>query len=283
MPYRRLPNTDSARLRALKAALDMGVKLSPVDLCFSQHSLQRLKYFYRDFDQAIQQQKQSFKEQTEKSKEYHNSIKRAKLYISHFIQVLNFAIARGELSVKARPFFGIKENDKRVPVLNTEEDVIIWGRKIIAGEPDRIAQRGNPLTNPTVALVRVRYEQFITAHRYQKNLQEAHTRASKKIAELRPDADDIILNIWNEIEASFSDLNDDQKRERSQQYGLVYVYRKHEKEKLLQAQNIDNPVSPDDKEQQVSLAKSRQELLNPNKEETEEQKKSQYAFSFFMK
>ena len=45
---------------------------------------------------------------------------------------------------------------------------------------------------------------------------------------LRNKADEIILSIWNEVEASFKDLQDDLKREKSTDYGLVYVYRKNE-------------------------------------------------------
>ena len=45
---------------------------------------------------------------------------------------------------------------------------------------------------------------------------------------MRKEADGIVLNIWNEVEKTFSDLPDEEKRYRAQEYGLSYVFRKSE-------------------------------------------------------
>jgi hypothetical protein len=50
----------------------------------------------------------------------------------------------------------------------------------------------------------------------------------KELADMRPVADDIILQIWNEVEESFKDLPDELRREKAMEYGLVYVFRKNE-------------------------------------------------------
>ena len=230
MPYRRLPNTDKARQRALETALKQGNENPHFKLAFSQASLQRIKYFLPTFNSALVEYHHAYDFQVQKSKEYNALLKKAKLYISHFVQVLNFSIARGEISADSRKFFHISESSKRVPSLNTEESVIKFGEKVIKGEQDRIAARNNPLTNPTIAMVRVHYEKFLEAHRYQKNLQEIQNRALTKIAGMRHEADSIILDVWNEVEDSFADLTESEKRENSMKYGLVYVYRKNEKQ-----------------------------------------------------
>ncbi|OFY22714.1 MAG: hypothetical protein A2W98_05340 [Bacteroidetes bacterium GWF2_33_38] len=231
MPYRRLPNTDKARQRALAKALQMGNEMPPFKLAFSQGTLQKARFFYPIFDSAIQEYQNAYNFQVKKNKEYVNLMKRAKLYISHFIQVLNFAIARGEVTGESRKYFGIIEDSKRLPSLNTEESMIKFGERIIKGEQERIANRNNPMTNPTIAVVRVHYEKWLEAYRYQKNLQEIHNRALQKIADMRHEADKIILSIWNEVEESFSIHSEDLKRQYSMEYGLVYVYRKSEKNK----------------------------------------------------
>jgi hypothetical protein len=46
---------------------------------------------------------------------------------------------------------------------------------------------------------------------------------------MRKEADDIILETWNEIEQSFGSLPDDLKKIRCEDYGVVYFYRKNEK------------------------------------------------------
>ena len=53
MPYRRLPNTDQARLRALQTAVTMGQKKETEQLAFSDKSLNHLRSFYTSFESTI--------------------------------------------------------------------------------------------------------------------------------------------------------------------------------------------------------------------------------------
>lgn len=230
MPYRRLPNTDVARLKALKCALDAGSEISPFKLAFSQSTLHQIRQFYPVFEQIMQQQKISISSQYLKSRELNVITRKAKLYISHFFQVLNFAVLRNELPASARKFYGLKENDSKIPNLNNEKDIIYWGDKLIKGESERIASGGNIITNPTSAVVRVRYEQFLDAIRHQKVLQKSTNYATDKISSLRAEADNFIQTVWNEVEKTFDLLPDDAKRIKAQKYGVTYVFRPNERD-----------------------------------------------------
>lgn len=254
MPYRRLPNTDQARLRALKAAMKMGNETPPFKLACSQVTLQKVRYFLPIFEKTLAEQMSAYSFQVKKNKEYIALMKKAKLYISHFVQVLNFTIARGELPASARKYYGISENSNQIPVLNTEKSIIDLGDKIMKGEQERIANRGNPMTNPTMAVVRVHYEKFLEAYRYQKSLKETTNRALNKISELRFEADSVILNLWNEVEDSYSELSEEMKRENSMKYGVVYVFRSHEKKKMtskakLATNHLDETLGEDQTEE----------------------------------
>ena len=66
-------------------------------------------------------------------------------------------------------------------------------------------------------------------------MQNNTARWTSKVAELRKEADEIILDIWNEVEESFSALPDDFKREKASEYGLIYVYRPMERVKADQS------------------------------------------------
>ena len=44
MPYRRLPNTDNARIKAMKRAHELGTDLPPFKLAFSQGIFQKIKF-----------------------------------------------------------------------------------------------------------------------------------------------------------------------------------------------------------------------------------------------
>ncbi len=228
MPYRRLPNTDKARLKAMNIALSKGRELPPFKLAYSQKSFQKLQAFLNSYENAISFYRQSYAIQTRKNREYNVSLRKAKMYISHFIQVMNMAILRGDLQPGVRRYYKIDVNDSKTPPLSTESDVINWGEKLISGEAKRVIERSTPVTNPTIALVRVRYETFMDKYHYQKTLQKNTARALENLTELRKEADAIILLIWNEVEESFKDLPDDLRREKAKDYGLVYVYRKNE-------------------------------------------------------
>ncbi|HCT30470.1 MAG TPA: hypothetical protein DIW31_06995 [Bacteroidales bacterium] len=228
MPYRRLPNTDVARIKALKTAYSKGKELPPFKLAFSQSTFAKIELFINSFEKAMINYKATYNMQIEKSKDYNVIMKKAKLYLSHFIQVVNMAIARGELPDKTRTIYGMDIDEGKVPSLNTEKDMIEWGKKIIEGEAKRIMSGQQPITNPTIAVVKVRFENFVESYNHQKILQQNTQRMLTELDALRNKADDIILNIWNEVEATFKDLPDDLKRERSSEYGLVYVYRKNE-------------------------------------------------------
>lgn len=229
MPYRRLPNTDSSRLRAMQKALQESEGVPPFKLSFSISTHQELKFFYPEFQQAVQYQKETLERQTEKNHVHQESFKKARLYISHFIQVLNFAIIRGELKSDTRSIFGLDSDERKLPQLNTENDVIDWGEKLLQGEQIRLSRGLAPITNPTIARVKVHYEDYLRAHKSQKDLQETHNKALKKIAQLRIKADSIIVKIWNEVEAHFSALPAEEKRLKAERFGVVYVFRKNEK------------------------------------------------------
>ncbi|MCX6238000.1 MAG: hypothetical protein NTY07_10690 [Bacteroidia bacterium] len=227
MPYRRLPNTDQARLRALQTAIIMGQKKETEELAFSTKSLNRLRAFYTNFETTIIHHKLARKQQEKSSNAYLETVRKARLYLSHFIQILNFAIQRGDMKPTVREFYGF--NDKKSPSLILDSEVLEWGKKIIEGEHQRINHGGNPLYNPSIAVVKVKFDQFLDAYHFQKTLQNNTARWTGKVAELRKEADEIILDIWNEVEERFSDLPDDFKREKSTEYGLIYVYRPMER------------------------------------------------------
>jgi hypothetical protein len=150
------------------------------------------------------------------------------LYLSHFIQVLNMTISRGELPEDVRVIYGMDVDEKKIPNLIADKDLLDWGKKIIQGETQRISKGQQPITNPTIAVVKVRYENFAEAYNHQRILQQNTQRMQNELDDLRKKADAIILDIWNEVEDTFKNLPDHERREKAQVYGLVYVYRKNE-------------------------------------------------------
>ena len=232
MPYRRLPNTDAARHKALLKAYEKGKEIPPFNLAFSQSTFQKVQSFLPSFEKAISEARFAYTNQVKKNKEYIKILRKARLYISHFIQVVNMAVQRGDLPESDRRLFGMSESLLRLPNLNSESDIITWGEKLIHGEDLRRAKGLSPVTNPTIALVKVRYEQFLDAYKFQKTLQKSYQRSQEQLAGLRNDADQIILHVWNEVEKTYASQSEDEKRANSEKYGLSYVFRKNELKKI---------------------------------------------------
>nr|MCU0408024.1 hypothetical protein [Bacteroidales bacterium] len=138
MPYRRLPNTDTARIRAIKTAIEKGRELPPNRLAFSSRTLVRLHRILPLFENNIIVYRQSLNSQSKKSRDYNEISRKARTYLTHFIKVMNMAIVRGELPPETRTFYGLAVNDGTVPSLYTENELLSWGRRIIEGEEFRI-------------------------------------------------------------------------------------------------------------------------------------------------
>ena len=234
MPYRRLPNTDAARIRALETALNKEDFSDINNLPFSLSLRQKIEFFLPKFKTAITNSQCAREKQMVNSRKYGEYTKKAKLYISHFLQVLNFTIARGELKPIARTFYDIAEDDTKLPSLVSDQDLLEWGAKIIAGEQERTRKGGgNPIYSPSIALVKVNYENFKQAYASQKQFQQNSARCSAEVAQYRSEADEYIISLWNEIEAHYADIDDEEeRRQKCERFGLVYVFRKGEREEI---------------------------------------------------
>lgn len=228
MPYRRLPNTDSARLKSIKCAHEKGKETPPFKLAFSPTSFRKIQSVLPGFENAIYEHRNSLNIQSEKNKEYQKRLKKVRLYISHFIQVINMAITRGDMVQETREFFGLDDEEKKVPALHSDDEVIKWGEQLIEGEKKRRTIGLSPITNPTVAVLKVHYDKFMEYHHYQKSLKNRSQRAQDQLNAQRAQVDVVIQQIWNEVEESFSELPEEMRREKASEYGLVYVFRKNE-------------------------------------------------------
>lgn len=215
----------------MKTALEKGKELPPHKLAYSSKTIVRLLKFMPLFEHNLQLYRQTMAAQNKKSRDYYEIAKKARIYLTHFIRVMNMAVLRGELPAETRAFFGLATDDPTVPSLNTDTELLSWGRRIIEGEEFRIRKGGSPITNPTIAVVKVRFEKFIEAWTYHNTLAKRTVDYSQKTIEMRKEADEIILQLWNEVESSLAGVADDSRLACCEEYGLVYFYRKNELDK----------------------------------------------------
>jgi hypothetical protein len=232
MPYRRLPNTDTSRIRAMRTALEKGKEMPPHQRAFSSKTIIRLEKILPQFEHSLQLYRVTVSSQNKKNREYYEIVKKARIYLSHFIRVMNMAIFRGELPAETRAFYGLATDESNTPLMNTENELVSWGKRIIEGEEFRIKKGGSPITNPTIAVVKVRFGNFLDALNNHKTLSKRTLEYTETVSTLRKEADEIVLHLWNEVEKTYRTHPEDLRKELCEEYGLVYFYRKNEIRKI---------------------------------------------------
>ena len=228
MPYRRLPNTDQARIRALNSAVRKGDIYNVYDLAVSFKTLSEAGNFLPRFETAQRYYQQCFDNQARANARHQENVKTARLYVSHFIQVLNLAAIRGEIKGGLKELYGLSRDNNAVPDLSNETALLEWGAKIIKGEQERLKRGGIPIYNPTIAKVTVHYDIFVEGYERQRNLQNLTNRSWESLSSMRERADEIILDIWNQVEKKFEHLAGEERLDKCRDYGVIYYYRSYE-------------------------------------------------------
>ena len=241
MPYRRLPNTDQARVRALKAAVEKGDVYNVRDLAISLKTLFEARNFLQRFEAAQIYYTQCYENQSRASRKHQANVKTARLYISHFIQVLNLAVLRDEIKAVHKKLYDLPDANV-VPDLLSEASLVEWGKKIIEGEQRRTGQGGIPIYNPTIARVKVHYDIFLDSYERQKNYQALTNRSLDELSSMRERADELILDIWNQVEAKYQDVTPNEDRlDKCRDYGLdiLLPFQRESKRRKLVIMLID--------------------------------------------
>ena len=142
MPYRRLPNTDQARLRALKTAIFRceGQEYGQETVDFS--TMLDAKNIARQFESQLMLYQQALDNQVEANRQYQQALHNARMYLSHFIQVFNLSVIRGEIKAEHKHLYGLDPAANAVPDLSTEAAILQWGKRVIEGEGERVRKGG---------------------------------------------------------------------------------------------------------------------------------------------
>ena len=159
-------------------------------------------------------------------------MEKAVMYISHFIQVLYMTVEREEIKEEALEYYELTSFSGKVPSLNSEEDVLKWGTKIIEGEQKRIQKGGSPIYTPSIALVKIKLEEFSDIAVYMQNMRKISARSYDRMKAIRKSTNNFIGKLWNEIEQHVKSDSPKHKRQQTQEYGIVYIFRRKEKKKL---------------------------------------------------
>ncbi len=228
MPYRRLPKTDAARLRALKTVLDSNDLYTVRNRFVDWQTINRARPAYDRLLTASEQYRLACSARVRGVGKIDKLQRNASMYVSHFLQVLMMAVERGEIKRSALKLYGMDEGTSTLPNMKSIGGLLRWGRLAVEGEKARVKQGGRPIYNPTIGMVSTHIDIFNDCYQQQKRLKDNIGRALESLKRIRPEVDDVILELWNQIEAHFKDEPPETRFDMCRKFGVVYYYRKGE-------------------------------------------------------
>lgn len=228
MPYRRLPKTDAARLKALKTLLENNDVYTARNRFLDWKTLNRAQPAYDRLLTAYGQYRVNHQAQTRHAGKVERLQRNAAMYVSHFVQVLLLSVERGETKRSLLSGYGMDVDATTVPNIKTPDRLLEWGRKIVEGEKARIKQGGRPIYNPSIGMVSTHLDIYREALEQQRLLQQRTQRSSADLQAVRPEVDEILLELWNQIEKHFENEPPEVRFAECRKLGVVYYYRRHE-------------------------------------------------------
>ena len=249
MPYRRLPNTDQARLKALRTALKKADENGFAEKVLSFAIRNEARTFLLRYEKQMMQYRQIMEKKVNANKHYRHIAANAHMYVSHFIQVLNLSVIRGDIKREQKALYHLAPNSNNLPDLSTDSALLKWGKHIIDGENERVRQGGMPIYNPSIAKVKVHYDMFRECMSTQELYKSNTSRNWAELDQYREQADKIILNIWNQVEDYYRKERPYARLCACKAYGLVYYYRQGEKK-----------ITPKTDEDMIRLEQSQQRI-----------------------
>ena len=228
MPYRRLPKTDAARLRALKTVLDNNEVYTARNRFISWDTINRAQPAYDRLLTAAEQYRVSYSAQLRGTGKTDKLQHNATMYVSHFLQVLMMSVERGEIRKSALKLYGLDADATTLPNLKSASSLLNWGSSAVEGEKARVKEGGRPIYNPTISMVSTHLEIFRNSYEQQRRLQERTAKALDGLKRIRPEVDSVLLELWNQIEDNFKDEPSEKRVEECRRFGVIYYYRKNE-------------------------------------------------------
>lgn len=215
-------------MRALRTAIRRGSQQTYNEQVITFASVREAENFLNVFEKQSILYKQTFENQVNANKKYQQVLSNDRMYISHFLQVFNLSVIRGEIKKEHKLLYQLNPDIHNLPDLSTEAAILEWGQNVITVENERVRHGGLPIYNPTIAKVHVHYEMFKEYKSSQRLSQATTNRNWEELVNLREKGDKIILDVWNQVEDFYKDYSPYNKLIKCQQYGLVYYYRRNE-------------------------------------------------------
>jgi hypothetical protein len=220
---RRLPNSDDAISKTVKKALNtLGIVL-PADVTVTAATKTRLIAVTPVWLGDMTARDTALSNRVSATGVVVSSQSDVSMLSRHFFMVFNFGVERGKYTPAQRLNFHLPETSDALPDMASEDNLILWAQRIVDGDVIRVAAGGAPMSNPTAAEVGTALTAFQVAKNDQ-TLKEAVYKASLDVINAaRPEAEAVILKVWDETETFYNELPAPAKRDKGRLWGITYI------------------------------------------------------------
>ena len=150
-------------------------------------------------------------------------------YISHFLQVFNMAIERGEHKPGERSYFQLPNSQSNLPSLGGEPQLMTWAARLIKGEAERVNAGLAPMSKPDITAVEAKFNEFKQASDERDQARTKATQEGADVQALRAEVDDFIRNdLWYEILGAMRREEPAKLRNKARAWGVRYQFQKGE-------------------------------------------------------
>jgi len=244
MPFRQLPSSDPTRTKALTGAFAKLGNVPPAAILITPQTATALGTFLPQWQKEVSERSDALGLQTSSTALLDAAGAKLRTIVSHFIQVFQLGVVRGVFSPSGRASYGLSLNEETVPDLDAEPDLLLWADHVIQGEPRRIAAFAEPaMAMPSAADVQAALTAYNTQLALQTAAKDALESEQADVNLLRPEADRIILDVWDEVEFALRRLEPPTLRRRAREWGVFYALRPGEPEEPTPA-DPDTPTTP---------------------------------------
>ena len=143
--------------------------------------------------------------------------------ITNFYDRLNYLIKTGKIPAAARAYYELDITNRKMPKMNTDEDLLAAAAMVLSGDILRRAAGGIAMTEPTIAEFTAIYD---VAKPIIIAVSTAHTAINTAVENLEkqiPEINDLIKHVWTEVETHYSKSTAKARRVQCKLWGVRYV------------------------------------------------------------
>lgn len=224
MPTLRIPHSDVGRLTFLRTAAQTATKDQANGLIYmTPHTLRELNEFLNIFDLAFLHVSAAVGERSREVEESEAAMVELKLVLDDLWEVLRRRLRRSSEPIGVLRFYGL-DVDGQPPSPDTHEEWLELAEQVIEGDAQAVAAGYAAAVCPSVAELQAALD---SARKELDDVTPAErelNRAQKAVLSLRQQADDLILDIVEELRFHSRKEDPASQRHLLRTYGATYRY-----------------------------------------------------------